>query len=119
MRNGAVTELSVSALQAQVRELCQGLGLARETTYRWMLGFSDVAISVFPGAHAAATVDLRPVRGRQAIGIEMRLADARGADWTREQLGWWIDECELRRERAGRLCLVVRKWAEVEGDPPN
>lgn len=113
----SAAELSIPALQSEVRALCRGLGLARETADRWMLGFSDVALSVFPGAHPTGKVFLRPVRSSRTVGIEMSLADARGAEWTREQLGWWIDECELRREHAGRLRLLVRKWAEAEPAP--
>lgn len=110
----AAARVSICDLQAEVRALCQDLGLTRDTTYRWMLGFSDVALSAFPDPRAAGTVALRPVRARQAVGIEMTLANARGAEWTRALLGWWIDECELRRERAGRLRLVVRKWEALE-----
>lgn len=110
------SEVGISELQAAVRELCQELGLPRDVTYRWMLGFSDVALSAFPDAHATGTVTLRPVRKRSAVGVEMTLGDARGSEWTRGLLGWWIDECELQRGRRGRTTLVVRKWSPLEDD---
>jgi hypothetical protein len=111
------SEVGISELQAEVRALCQELGLARDVTYRWMLGFSDVALSAFPDAHASGTVTLAPVRKRSAVGLEMTLAHARGTEWTRSLLGWWIDECELRRGRRGSMTLVVRKWSPLDDDP--
>lgn len=112
----AAADVSICDLQAEVRALCQGLGLARETTYRWMLGFSDLALSALPDAGRGGSVALRPVRTPHGVGIEMSLDDSSGAEWTRAQLGWWIDECELRRGRAGRMRLVMRKWAEPAMD---
>lgn len=109
-------DVSICDLQARVRALCQDLGFARETTYRWMLGFSDLALSALPDARTGASVSLRPVRTPSGVGIEMSLDDSSGAEWTRAQLGWWVDECELRRGRAGRMRLVMRKWAERAAD---
>lgn len=110
----AASQVSISSLQTEVQALCQGLGLTRETTYRWMLGFSDLALSALPDGRPGGRVSLRPMRTPRSVGIEMSLDDSSGAEWTREQLGWWIDECELRRVRAGRLRLVMRKWAAPE-----
>jgi hypothetical protein len=115
----AETDVSICDLQAEVRALCQDLGLARETTYRWMLGFSDLALSALPDARTGGCVALRPVRTTRSVGIEMSLDDLSGAEWTRAQLGWWIDECELLRGRAGRRRLVMRKWAEPDADAPG
>lgn len=109
-RHGRTAEVGMAELQAEVHALCGDLGLEEETARGWMLGFSDLVLTALPGAHPHTALELRPMHGPRAVGIEMTLAAPAGAELTRESLGWWVDECEVSHDGA-HLRLVARKWA--------
>lgn len=112
----AAVEVSLRDLQSEVRALCADLGLEDELARGWMVGFSELALSALPHARARARLALSPVRAPGRVGIELSLGGELDSGCRRSDLGWWVDECEVRREGAGRLRLVARKWAALPAD---